>query len=89
MGLNAPKRKGMASVSYNNTDRGLNGELRVRHAASFPVSSAPYSATQCSDIETSQSLPGFTQPCVAASTLLDANIGYQRRSHRAPRSSSP
>lgn len=77
VGLNAPKRKGMASVSYNNTDRGLNGELRVRHNASFPVSSAPYSATQCLDIETSRSLPGFTQPCVAASTLLDANIGYR------------
>jgi outer membrane receptor for ferrienterochelin and colicins len=77
VGLNAPKRKGVAAFNYHNTDRGLNGEVRVRHNASFPVSSAPYSATECLDIETSRALPGFTQPCVPAATLVDANIGYR------------
>ena len=77
VGLNAPKRKGVAAVMYDNSDVGLNAELRVRHTSSFPVSSAPYSATQCLDIETSRALPGFDQPCIPAATILDANLGYQ------------
>jgi outer membrane receptor for ferrienterochelin and colicins len=77
VGLNAPKRKGSAALQYHDLGRGLNGELRVRHTASFPVSSAPYSATQCLDIQTTQALPGFTQPCIPAATLVDANIGYR------------
>jgi outer membrane receptor for ferrienterochelin and colicins len=76
VGLNAPKRKGVAALNYHSGYRGLNGELRVRHNASFPVSSAPYSATQCLAIQSTQALPGYTQPCVPAATLLDANVGY-------------
>lgn len=77
VGLNAPKRKGLAALHYDNDDMGVNGELRVRHNASFPVSSAPYSATQCLSLDTDQALPGFSQPCIPASTLLDLNLGYK------------
>jgi outer membrane receptor for ferrienterochelin and colicins len=77
VGLNAPKRKGSLAVQYHHQRQGLDGELRLRHTSSFPVSSAPYSATECLDIQTSRVLPGFTQPCIPAATLVDASVGYR------------
>jgi outer membrane receptor for ferrienterochelin and colicins len=77
VGLNAPSRKLSAALQYRNTALGFNGELRARHTAEFPVASAPYSATECIGAGQDVDLPGYTQPCVPASTLLDVNVGYQ------------
>ncbi len=40
--LNAPTLKGSASVRYRNQSDGMNGQLRARHAGSFPANSAVY-----------------------------------------------
>lgn len=40
--LNAPTRKGGASVRYRNPHTGVNGQVRLRHVGSFPANSAVY-----------------------------------------------
>jgi outer membrane receptor protein involved in Fe transport len=77
VGLNAPSRKATAALQYRNQTRGYNGEFRVRYTPEFPVASAPYSATNCIRDAESVDLPGFTQPCVPSSTILDMNMGYR------------
>lgn len=77
VGLNAPKRKGVAAVHYQDDGAGLSGELRVRHTGSFPVSAAPYSATECLELDDGRALPGLSRPCISAATLLDATAGYR------------
>jgi outer membrane receptor for ferrienterochelin and colicins len=40
--LNAPRNKGSASALYRNPVNGMNGEIRVRYAAAFPMNSGIY-----------------------------------------------
>jgi outer membrane receptor for ferrienterochelin and colicins len=40
--LNAPRNKGSISALYRNVETGLNGEVRLRHAAGFPMNSGIY-----------------------------------------------
>jgi outer membrane receptor for ferrienterochelin and colicins len=76
VGLNAPTRKLAAAIQYRNANAGYNGELRMRYNNSFPVASAPYSATKC--IATPEfPLEGLEQPCIPSATLLDVNVGYR------------
>lgn len=66
--LNAPKRKGTANLTYRSLP-GINGELRVRHTAEFPVNSADYVGIECIGVV------GGGE-CVAAYTLFDVSAGY-------------
>jgi outer membrane receptor for ferrienterochelin and colicins len=68
--LNAPTRKGTASVGYRDEPRGFNGEVRVRHTGGFPVNSGVFTALQCL-------VPENPEPCVQASTLADLTLGYR------------
>jgi outer membrane receptor for ferrienterochelin and colicins len=68
--LNAPKRKGSASLTYRNLDGGFNGQVRVRHTAEFPANSAGYVGLRCAD-------PTLQGECVQAYTLVDLLAGYQ------------
>jgi outer membrane receptor for ferrienterochelin and colicins len=77
IGLNAPKLKGSISLDYRNRQKGINGEVRARYTAEFPVLSAPYSATACITDASIQALPGFADPCIKAATLVDFNAGYR------------
>jgi outer membrane receptor for ferrienterochelin and colicins len=65
--LNAPKRKATANVNYREAPFGLNGEVRMRHTAEFPVNSADYVGTEC---------VGGVGECVSAATLFDITAGY-------------
>ena len=70
--LNAPKRKGSATLAYANTRIGLTGEFRARYNDEFPVRSGVYNGTLC--------IGGKelgAEPCVDSYTLLDFNIGYK------------
>jgi outer membrane receptor protein involved in Fe transport len=78
--LNSPKDKGSVSLAYRNPGSGFNGEARVRFTSKFPAESAGYVGTKC--------LPGaaasiFQEDCVAASQLVDLNLGYQIPRSRA------
>lgn len=74
--LNAPKRKGSAALTYRNLRNGLNGELRVRHNAEYPVNSAGYVGMQgCVDFEFGVGVRN--EPCVQSFNILDAGIGYR------------
>jgi len=74
--LNAPKRKGSAALTYRNLVNGLNGELRVRHNAEYPVNSAGYVGMQgCVDFEFGVGVRN--EPCVQSYNILDAGIGYR------------
>jgi outer membrane receptor protein involved in Fe transport len=68
--LNAPKRKGSATLGYRNLGMGLNGELRVRYNSEFPANSAGYVGLNCVD----STLAG---ECVKSYTLLDLTAGYR------------
>jgi outer membrane receptor for ferrienterochelin and colicins len=68
--LNAPKRKGSASLTYRNIGLGLNGQVRVRYTDEFPANSAGYVGLSCVDSE----LEG---DCVKSYTLVDFLAGYQ------------
>ncbi|HSK20276.1 MAG TPA: TonB-dependent receptor [Longimicrobiales bacterium] len=70
--LNAPKEKGTANITYRDTDRGFNGELRARFNGEFPANSAGYIGLQCIDA-------AAAGPCVKSYTLLDLNVGYELR----------
>jgi outer membrane receptor for ferrienterochelin and colicins len=73
--LNAPKRKGTATLTYRNLHNGLNGELRVRHNAEYPVNSAGYVGMQCVDFQFG---PGVrNEDCVQSFNILDAGVGYR------------
>jgi outer membrane receptor for ferrienterochelin and colicins len=67
--LNAPKRKGTASLTYRNLDRGINGQVRVRYTDQFPANSAGYVGLACVD----STLEG---ECVQSYTLVDLLAGY-------------
>jgi iron complex outermembrane receptor protein len=67
--LNAPKRKGSASLTYRNLDRGVNGQVRVRYTDEFPANSAGYVGLSCVD----STLQG---ECVRSYTLVDLLAGY-------------
>ena len=76
VGLNAPKRKGMAAINYRDVDAGYNAELRARYNAEFPVLSAPYNATECvSAITPDVAALAGREPCVKAVTLFDVTLG--------------
>jgi outer membrane receptor for ferrienterochelin and colicins len=77
IGLNAPRAKGSVALNYRNRDAGINGEVRARYTAEFPVLSAPYSATECIADEGVTALPGFTEPCIKPATIVDVNVGYR------------
>ncbi|MFC1791116.1 TonB-dependent receptor domain-containing protein [Gemmatimonadota bacterium] len=73
--LNAPKHKATLTAAYRNVPKGFNAEARVRYTAEFPSVSAGYTGTKC--LLTAGEEPGlFDQDCVAASTLVDLNLGY-------------
>jgi iron complex outermembrane receptor protein len=67
--LNAPKRKGSASLTYRHLDRGINGQVRVRYTDEFPANSAGFVGLSCVDAD----LEG---DCVQAYTLVDLLAGY-------------
>ncbi|HUF50454.1 MAG TPA: TonB-dependent receptor [Longimicrobiales bacterium] len=69
--LNAPKQKGTANITYRDTDRGLNAELRARYNGEFPANSAGYIGLACIPGQ-----PASTGPCVDSYTLFDLNLGY-------------
>jgi iron complex outermembrane receptor protein len=71
--LNAPKSKGSATLSYRNTLRGLNGELRVRYHDEFPANSAGYVGLKCID----PSDTALVGECVESYTLVDVSAGYR------------
>jgi iron complex outermembrane receptor protein len=70
--LNAPRKKGNASLTYRNDISPLSGEARVRYTDSYPVNSGVYVGTACL---------GDTGPlvedCADSSTLLDLSAGYR------------
>lgn len=68
--LNAPKRKGSASLTYRNMGLGVNGQLRVRYTDEFPANSAGYVGLSCVD----STLEG---DCVKSYTLVDLLAGYE------------
>ncbi|CAN5695490.1 hypothetical protein BH23GEM11_BH23GEM11_09910 [soil metagenome] len=70
--LNAPKRKGTASLSYRNEALGLNSEARARFSAGFPASSGVYEALACLP-----DAPLTASPCVESATLVDMNVSYR------------
>lgn len=70
--LNAPKRKGSATLSYLNETNPLNGELRLRYTGSYPVNSGVYVGTRCIG-DTSP----LAEDCVDSYTLLDLALGYK------------
>jgi outer membrane receptor for ferrienterochelin and colicins len=67
--LNAPKRKGSASLTYRNLNRGLNAQARVRYTDQFPANSAGYVGLECVD-------PDLEGKCVKSYTLVDLLAGY-------------
>jgi outer membrane receptor for ferrienterochelin and colicins len=69
--LNAPKRKGSATLGYRNDALGLTGEGRVRHMAGYPVRSGVYVGTTCLG-DTS----ALAEACVEPFTLVDLSLGY-------------
>ncbi len=78
--LNAPKDKGTIGLAYRNVVAGFNADARVRFTSSFPAESAGYVGTKCIEV-----LPDnpFQEDCVASSTLVDVNVGYQIPGTRA------
>jgi outer membrane receptor for ferrienterochelin and colicins len=68
--LNAAKRKGSVGLAYRGASDGLNGEVRVRHHAGYPVRSGVFEGYGC--------IPGAATAtaCVDDATLLDFNVGY-------------
>ncbi len=71
--LNAPKAKGSANLTYRNTLRGLNAELRVRYQDEFPANSAGYVGLKCID----RSDTALQGDCVQSYTLVDLTAGYR------------
>lgn len=69
--LNAPKRKGTASIVYRNLAAGFNGEVRMRHTEGFPANSADFIGTACLGVT-----GPLVQDCVEAATLFDLTLGY-------------
>jgi iron complex outermembrane receptor protein len=70
--LNAPKRKGSATLTYRNDIAGLTGEARVRYSDEFPAQSGVYEGTACISGE-----PATALPCVGSQTLFDLNLEYR------------
>lgn len=70
--LNAPKEKATANLTYRDSDRGFNGEVRVRYNGEFPANSAGYIGLQCID-------SAAQGECVKSYTLVDLNLGYDLR----------
>jgi outer membrane receptor for ferrienterochelin and colicins len=74
--LNAPKRKGTAALTYRDLVSGLNGELRVRHNAKYPVNSAGYvGMSDCVDFEFGVGIRN--ERCVQSFNLVDVGVGYR------------
>jgi len=73
--LNAPKRKGTLSLLYRNDDSGLNGEVRARYNAAFPVNSGVYIGTKCLGGQYAAS--PLAEDCVDSYTLFDLTLGYR------------
>jgi outer membrane receptor protein involved in Fe transport len=69
--LNAPKEKGSVAVKYDDSGRGLFGEVRARFSGGFPASSGVYEGTACLP-----TAPTETEPCVESFTLVDLTFGY-------------
>ncbi|MEX1257992.1 MAG: TonB-dependent receptor [Gemmatimonadota bacterium] len=69
--LNAPKEKGSLAVKYDDSVRGIFGEVRARFSGGFPASSGVYEATACLP-----DAPAVTEPCVESFTLVDLNLAY-------------
>jgi iron complex outermembrane receptor protein len=68
--LNAPKKKGSASLTYRHLDAGVNAQVRVRYTDEFPANSAGYVGLECVD-------PDLEGECVKSYTLVDLTAGYQ------------
>lgn len=69
--LNAPKTKGSLALGYRSNENGLNGEVRTRFNAGFPVRSGVYNGTICIGGQE----PG-REDCVKRATLVDLSLGY-------------
>lgn len=72
--LNSPKDKGTLGLAYRNVVAGFNAGTRVRFTSSFPAESAGYVGTEC---VTGGQGGIFEEPCVAAATLVDVDLGYR------------
>jgi outer membrane receptor for ferrienterochelin and colicins len=68
--LNAPKKKGSASLTFRHPDAGVNALVRVRYTDEFPANSANFVGLQCVD-------PDLQGKCVKSYTLVDLTAGYQ------------
>ncbi len=78
--MNAPHTKVAGSVAYRDLDLGLNGEVRLRYNAEFPVLSSPYFATACipdEDLPVGWQRSALEEPCVASFSLVDLTLGYR------------
>jgi outer membrane receptor for ferrienterochelin and colicins len=74
--LNAPARKGTATLTYRNLNTGVNGEFRVRHNAAYPVNSAGYVGMRgCVDFDFGAAI--INEPCVQAFNIVDLSAGYR------------
>jgi hypothetical protein len=74
--LNAPKRKGTATLNYRSLQNGWNGELRVRHNAAFPVNSAGYVGMRgCVDFDFGDAV--LNEECVQSFNIVDVGVGYR------------
>jgi iron complex outermembrane receptor protein len=71
--LNAPRRKGVASIAYGNNDTRLTGEVRARYSAQFPVNSGVYIGMKC----VNANLGDLGEECVQSYTLFDLLAGYR------------
>jgi iron complex outermembrane receptor protein len=74
--LNAPKRKGMLALDYDNDDTGLFGQVRARYSDGFPVNSGVYIGTECLN-RPGEPVPALQERCVDSYTLFDVNVGYR------------
>lgn len=70
--LNAPKKKGSASLAYLTDANPFNGEVRLRYTDGYPVNSGVYIGTRCIG-DTSP----LAEDCVESYTLLDLALGYR------------
>lgn len=69
--LNAPEKKGSATLGYRNDDIGFNADARLRYSDGFPVNSGVFVGIQCIEPDSD------SEPCVDSVTLADLTLGYQ------------
>ena len=79
--LNAPTKKGTATLGYRNNVSGFNAEVRARYTDGFPANSADFVGTLCvlTAEERARAVASGTlvQDCVDSATIVDLTLGYR------------